>query len=285
MRSIRRNSLHTIVRISLLFLVCQTSVLMLLAQPQPQVTVAAAADLSDTLKEIAVGFQKQTGARLNVIVGSSGNLYTQIQNGAPFDVFMSADAGYPRKLIAEGHADEKSFFVYGVGTLVLMARANSPVELDDLVKAVAGNSVRKVAIANPQHAPYGRAAVEALQRLGIYDRVAPKLVIGENVSQAAQFVESGNAQLGFVALARVLAPAVRGKVKYVDVPANAYTVIEQGAVVLDHGRNNFAAHAFMRYLKTPEAVAVLQKYGFASLNSNDANPAKKGTGQTGQKSQ
>jgi molybdate transport system substrate-binding protein len=259
---LRRNFVHAIFRTMLLLLACAAP-MVLSAQSQRQLTVAAAADLSDPLKEIAVGFQSATGTKLNVIIGSSGNLYTQIQNGAPFDVFMSADTGYPKKLISEGHADGASLFVYGVGSLVLMARADSPLNLRDVASALTGPAVRKVAIANPEHAPYGRAAMEALKSLELYNQVAPKLVVGENVSQAAQFVESGNAQLGLVALARAISPAVRDKVKFVEVPPGAYTPIEQAAVVLEHGKKNPAAANFMQYLRTPASVAVLKKYGFA----------------------
>jgi molybdate transport system substrate-binding protein len=232
------------------------------AQNRNVVTVAAAADLSDPLKEIAGLFEQKTGTRLNIVVGSSGQLCTQIENGAPFDVFMSADMEYPRKLVAEGKADGGTLLLYGTGRLVLMAKADSTIDLHNIANSLAGSSVRKIAIANPQHAPYGRAAVEALKALGIYDKVAQKLVIGENVSQAAQFVETGNAQVGFVAMARVMAPGERGRVKYAEVPPDAYAPIKQAAVVLNRASGNPAAQAFLQYLKTPDAVAVLRKYGF-----------------------
>jgi molybdate transport system substrate-binding protein len=244
------------------------------AQNRNVVTVAAAADLSDPLKEIAGPFEKNTGTRLNIVVGSSGQLCTQIENGAPFDVFMSADTNYPQQLIAEGKADGGTLFTYGTGRLVLMANADSPIDLHDIAGTLLGASVRKIAIANPQHAPYGRAAVEALKALGVYAKVAQKLAIGENVSQAAQFVETGNAQVGFVAMARVMAPGERGRVKYAEVPAGAYTPIKQAAVVLSRAAGNSAAHAFLQYLKTPDAVAVLRKYGFGQADGNSATSIK-----------
>lgn len=241
---------------------------------QDVVTVAAAADLGDPLKEIAGLFEQKTGTRLSVAVGSSGQLCTQIENGAPFDVFMSADTDYPRKLVAEGKADGSTLFLYGTGRLVLMAKADSPIDLHNIASVLAGNSLHKIAIANPQHAPYGRAAVEALQNLGVYDKVAQRLVIGENVSQAAQFVETGNAQVGFVAMARVMAPGERGRVKFAEVPPGAYTPIKQAAVLLDRAKANPAAQAFLQYLKTPKAVAVLRKYGFGEANADSTTPAK-----------
>jgi molybdenum ABC transporter molybdate-binding protein len=168
----------------------------------PELTVAAAADLSSALQEIADRYEKKTGVHLKLSFGASGALTQQIQNGAPFDLFFSADMDYPRQLIAAGAADPASLYQYAVGKVVLWVPADSPLDLDHKgMSVLLDPSVKKIAVANPQHAPYGRAAVAALKHAGMYDQIADRLVLGENVAQAAQFVESGNAQAGFVALA------------------------------------------------------------------------------------
>ena len=166
-----------------------------------ELTVAAAADLSAALKEIGDGYEKKTGVKVKLSFGASGALTQQIQNGGPFDLFFSADMDYPRQLITAGDADGASLYQYAIGKLVLWVPADSPLDLDrGGMNVLLDPMVKKIAIANPQHAPYGRAAVAALKHAGLYDRVADRLVMGENVSQAAQFAESGNAQAGFVAL-------------------------------------------------------------------------------------
>jgi molybdate transport system substrate-binding protein len=226
-------------------------------------SVAAAADLSTALKEIGDNFETKTGAKVKLSFGASGALTQQIQNGAPFDLFFSADMDYPRQLIAAGDADAASLYEYAVGKLVLWVPADSPLDVDHQgMKILLDSSVKKIAIANPQHAPYGRAAVAALKTDGLYDQVAERLVIGENISQAAQFVESGNAQAGFVALAHALAPGMRGKGKYWEVPADAYPALAQGVVVLAHSQRKPEAREFIDYLKTKAAAEVLKKYGF-----------------------
>src|SRR5206468_1981987 len=162
----------------------------------------------------------------------SGAITQQIQNGAPFDVFFSADMDYPKQLIAVGAAEAGSLYEYAVGKLVLWIPADSPLDVRKGMDLLLDPSVKKIAIANPQHAPYGRAAVAALKHAGLYDRIADRIVMGENVSQAAQFVESGNAQAGFIALAHADSPAMRGRGKYWQLPADYYPALAQGAVVL-----------------------------------------------------
>ena len=155
-------------------------------------------------------YKNQTGHDVALTFGSSGNLTTQIRNGAPFDVFFSADEEYPKQLIAEGLADPNDLYRYAVGRLVLWVPNDSPLDLEKLgMRALLDTTIKKIAIANPQHAPYGRAAEAALRHDGIYDQIAAELVLGENVSQAAQFVESGNAQAGLIALSHALAPAMK----------------------------------------------------------------------------
>jgi molybdate transport system substrate-binding protein len=225
--------------------------------------VAAAADLSTVLKEIGADYEKKSGVRVKLSFGASGALTQQIQNGAPFDVFFSADMDYPRQLIASGQADASSLYQYAVGRLVLWVPSNSPLDIEHQgMNVLLDPSVKKIAIANPQHAPYGRAAVAAMKHSGVYDRVADRLVLGENISQAAQFVESGNAQAGFVALAHAVAPAMRGQGKYWEIPANAYTPLAQGVVVLSHAQHKNEAAQFLEYIKTKEAAELFRKYGF-----------------------
>ena len=228
-----------------------------------EITVAAAADLSSALKDVSEAFEKASGVKVKLSFGASGALTQQIHNGAPFDVFFSADMDYPRQLVASGDADGASLYQYAIGKLVLWVPADSALDVEhNGMKALLDPSVKKIAIANPQHAPYGRAAVEALKHAGLYDRIADRLVLGENVSQAAQFVESGNAQAGFVALAHAMAPAMTGKGKYWEVPADYYSPLLQGAIVLSHSQHKKEAGQFLNYIKTKEATAVFQKYGF-----------------------
>jgi molybdate transport system substrate-binding protein len=233
------------------------------ANPPKEVTVAAAADLSSALQDLSAAYEKKTGVKVKLSFGSSGALTQQIQNGAPFDVFFSADMDYPRQLISAGDADQATLYRYAVGKLVLWAPADSPLDVKNRgMNTLLDPFVKKISIANPQHAPYGRAAVAALKSIGIYDRVSDRLVLGENVSQAAQFVESGNAQVGFVALAHALAPAMKGKGKFWEIPAEAYPALDQGAVVLSHSQHKKEAAEFLDYMKTEEAAATLRLFGF-----------------------
>jgi len=228
-----------------------------------ELVVAAAADLSTALKEISDSFEKKTGVSLKLSFGASGALTQQIQNGAPFDLFFSADMDYPRQLITAGAADGTSLYEYAVGRLVLWVPTDSALDLDHKgLKVLLDPSVKKIAIANPQHAPYGRAAVAALKHAGIYDQVADRLVLGENVSQAAQFVESGNAEAGLVPLAHAVAPGMQGKGKYWEVRADFYPPLAQGLVILSHSQHKKEAAELVEYLKTKEAAELLRKYGF-----------------------
>jgi molybdate transport system substrate-binding protein len=225
--------------------------------------VAAAADLSSALQEISDGYEKKTGVNVKLSFGASGALTQQIQNGAPFDLFFSADMDYPRQLISAGAADGSTLYQYAVGRLVLWVPADSALDVEHGgIKILLDPTVKKIAIGNPQHAPYGRAAVAALKHYGLYDQLSDRLVLGENISQAAQFVESGNAQAGFVALAHAAAPSMKGKGKYWEVPVDAYPPLAQGAVVLSHSEHKKEAAEFLEYIKTKESADVLRKYGF-----------------------
>lgn len=234
---------------------------------RPELFVAAAADLSSALKDIGNSFEKKDGVSVKLSFGASGALTQQIQNGAPFDLFFSADMDYPRQLIATGDADGSSLYEYAVGKLVLWVPADSPLDVAHQgMNILLDPSVKKIAIANPQHAPYGRAAVAALKHAGLYDRVQQRLVLGENVSQAAQFVESGNAQAGFVALAHAVAPGMRGKGKYWELPAEDYPALAQGVVMISRSQRKKEAAEFLDFLKTNQAQELLQKYGFTRPN-------------------
>ena len=232
-------------------------------QPSAGLTVAAAADLSSALKEVGGMYEKKTGVKLRLSFGASGALTQQIQQGAPFDVFFSGDMDYPRQLIASGDADSSTLYQYAVGKLVLWVPAESSLDVEHKgMNVLLDPSVGKIAIANPQHAPYGRAALAALKHEGIYDRVANRLVMGENVSQAAQFVESGNADAGFVALAHAVAPAMKGKGKYWRVPDEDYPPLEQGVVVLTHSQHKKEAAEFLEFIKSKDVAEIFRKYGF-----------------------
>jgi molybdate transport system substrate-binding protein len=227
------------------------------------VTVAAASDLTYAMKEIAANFEQATGCVVRVSTGSSGNFLSQIENGAPFDLFFSADIEYPKKLEAEGLAAPGSTVPYAVGKIVLWTRKDSRV---DLAKGLAGlrdPSVRKIAIANPQHAPYGRAAEEALRGSGVYDAVKNRLVLGENISQAAEFVESGNADAGILALSLALSPALQEQGRFWNIPENLYRPIQQGVVIPRAAPNPQGARRLLDYVEAPAAAALFERYGFA----------------------
>jgi molybdate transport system substrate-binding protein len=229
-----------------------------------EITVAAAADLSVALKEIAANYEKQTGVQVKLSFAASGALTQQIQNGAPFDVFFSADMDYPRQLVASGDADGATLYRYAVGALVLWTPSDSPLDPEHQgIKILLDPSVKKIAIANSEHAPYGRAAMAALKHFGIYEQVQDRLVIGENVSQAAQFVESGNAQAGFIALAHAVPLAMRREGKFWKVPADAYPALDQGAVVITRSQHKREAVAFVDYIRNKAAADILRRYGFS----------------------
>jgi molybdate transport system substrate-binding protein len=225
--------------------------------------VAAASDLQSALPAIAAQFEKDTGHHVALTFGSSGNFSTQIENGAPFDVFLSADIDYPRRLEAAGLAVRGSLYEYATGRLVLWTRRDSGIDVTSGVKVLADARVRRIAIANPAHAPYGRAAVAAIRHDGLYDRVQSKFVLGENISQTAQFAQSGNADVGLVALALALSPALKDAGTFAEIPADAYPPIQQAAVVVASSKQKAIAAQFVDALKQAPAKAVLRSYGFS----------------------
>lgn len=226
-------------------------------------TVAAAATLRYALDEIAPQFTKATGHTLKVAYGSSGNFYSQIKQGAPFDVFLSADMVFPQKLVHEKRAVPPAV-PYAEGRLVLLLPRKSRLKpdgsLDDLAAALKDGRLSKLAIANPTVAPYGMRAQEALMRAGLWGSIKPRLVIGENIGQATQFVALGAAQAGLVALSLALAPELAARTQYALVPREWHQPLVQGVVLIQAG--NPAATAFVAYIKTEPARAVLKKYGY-----------------------
>ena len=235
------------------------------AHATESVSIAAAADLSYCLDDINAAFKKaHPGADLKVSFGSSGNFTTQVKNGAPFEVFLSADVSFPRELIKAGLADESTLQIYAIGRIVLWTSTPDKVDVTkgfDLLRDPNG-PVKKLAVANPDHAPYGRAAKEALEHEKLWDAVQPRVVTGENIAQTAQFVETGNADAGFVALSLVLSPKLSKVGKWWEVPADTYNKLEQGVVLTKAGANNPSAKAYVEFLKTSEARAIFDKYGF-----------------------
>ena len=235
-----------------------------IAQPcvSQEISVAAAADLQFAMPDIAGRFQKETGKTVKPIYGSSGNFFQQIQSGAPFDVFFSANLDYPKKLEAGGLTEPGSYYEYARGKIVIWVPSGSKLDLGSGMKALLDPSVKKIAIANPQHAPYGQAAVAAMQREKIYDKLKDKLVLGENISQTASFVVSGAADVGIVALSLALSPNMKDKGRYAEVPSEEYPAIEQACVILRSSKNKDVARQFLSFIKTGAISDVLKNYGF-----------------------
>jgi len=226
-----------------------------------KLTIAAASDLKFCLDEVVTSFKRtHTGADIDVIYGSSGNFKTQIEQGAPFDLYFSADIGFPRELAKAGLASSE-VQAYAIGRLVLWSTTMdvSALHLADLTRA----DIHKIAIANPAHAPYGKRAEEALRASGIWERIEPKLVLGQNISQTAQFVQSGNAQVGIIALSLVLSPEMAGKGSYSLVPDSLHQPLEQGFIVTSRAGGNALAKAFADYMGLPATRQLMARYGFA----------------------
>lgn len=228
------------------------------------VQVAAASDVRFALDEVIAGFQRQyPDVSIKVSYGSSGNFATQLANGAPFDVFLSADTAYPTELEKQGLTAPGSRFDYAVGRLVVWAARTKGYDLARTgLAGLTDPRIRTVAIANPQHAPYGRAAVAALTSAGIYDRVKPKLVYGENIAQAAEFVAAGTADAGIIASSLTKAPAMDGKGDVFPVPPDLYPPVIQEGVVMRRAADLGAAGSFTAYLRGEPGRAILTMYGY-----------------------
>lgn len=231
--------------------------------PKP-LLIAAAADLKFALDEVLTGFRAaHPDCDAQATYGSSGTLFAQIDNGAPFDLFLSADVKFPRQLIERGKAEADSLFLYAIGHLVVWVPRESKLDLAQLgAQALLDPGVRKVAIANPAVAPYGAAAVAALRYLGLHDAVSAKLVLGENVAQAAQFVQSGAADAGVISLSLALAPKLRDAGRYWEVPLDAFPKLEQAGVIRTGAANRAGAALLREYLTAPEGRAILARFGF-----------------------
>jgi molybdate transport system substrate-binding protein len=229
--------------------------------------VAAAADLQFAMGELARSFEEKTGTKVEVTYGSSGNFRAQIENGAPFDVFFSADKFYPQQLVSAGAADAETLSIYAQGHLVIWAPPGVDLHVAEKgLEVLKDSRIQKIAIANPEHAPYGRAAVAALQKAGLYDQVKSKLVYGENISQAAQFAQSGSAQIGLIARSLTFAESMKDGEQW-QIPAELYPALEQAAVVTHSSSNKTAARAFLEFVKSEAGGKILTKYGLTPAGS------------------
>ncbi len=232
--------------------------------PSVMVKVAAASDLKFALEEVITEFQREhSQIRVEATYGSSGNFFAQLSNQAPFDLFLSADIDYPRKLIAQRQAVAESEFSYAVGQIVVWVPNDSVLNVEQQgAKVLTEKAVQKIAIANPKHAPYGRAAEAALKHLCVYDELADRLVLGENIAQTAQFIESGAADAGIIALSLALAPAMKDKGRYWAVPLDAYPPLEQGGVILNWAGDRAACDQLRAFLMSESGRTILRRYGF-----------------------
>jgi molybdate transport system substrate-binding protein len=223
--------------------------------------VAVAANFTEPMNEIAEAFEKATGHSAKLSFGSSGKFVAQIENGAPFEVFLSADAEKPEKLEKSKQAVEGSRFTYAVGKLVLWSA--KPGYVDDQGKILESGGFRHLALADPKLAPYGAAAVEVLKNKELFEKLQPLFVLGENISQTHQFVSTGNAELGFLALSQVVEDGKIAEGSGWIVPETLHAPIRQDAVLLNKGADNPAATALLQFLKSPEARAIIEKYGYS----------------------
>jgi len=232
------------------------------------VTIAAAADLKFALDEIALEFKRaRPDIKVRISYGSSGNFYSQLAQRAPFDIFFSADVSYPMRLIEAGLADASTQFTYATGRIVVWTLKSSPLDLPRMgLEAFKHSSVRKIAVANPEHAPYGKAAIDALQKLGIYGSVRERLVYGENVAQTAQFIESGAADIGIIALSLALGPSLKEKGRFWEIPLDAYPRMQQGGVILTWAKHRKAAQELRAFVLSPAGQSTLRRYGFSPPN-------------------
>jgi molybdate transport system substrate-binding protein len=226
-------------------------------------TVAAAADLQSAMLEISSRFQKETGKTVKVIYGSSGNFLQQIQNGAPFDMFFSANLDYPKKLEAAGLTEADSFYEYAVGKIVVWVPNDSKLDIGSGLPSLLNPAVNKIAIANPLHAPYGQAAVAAMKKEGVYEKLQSKFVMGENISQTASFALSGSVDAGIIALSLALSPNLKDKGRFTEIPSKDYPPIEQGCVILKSSQHKEAAKAFLSFVKSGAIAELFRAYGFA----------------------
>lgn len=245
----------------ILFIVCAVSPV-----SAEEIAVAAASDLNFAIKEVIGEFEKQTGHRVKLSLGSSGNFYAQLQQGAPFDLYFSADIGYPKKLEEAGLTVPGSLYRYAVGRVVLWAPKTSSLDVAKGLTVLREATIKKIAIANPKHAPYGRAAVAAMEHARVYADVKDRLVLGENISQAAQFIESGACDVGIIALSLAMAPAMKSAGHYWQIPAEAHPPLEQGAAILRQSKHQELARTFLGFLQGSQGQEIMIRYGFTLPN-------------------
>ena len=261
MKRIANSKSATKLRALLMAVVLSFSALGASTAQSGETTIAVAANFTDAAKQIGAAFARETGHKAIFSFGSTGQFYAQIGQGAPFEIFLAADQARPEKALEEGLAVSGSRITYAIGRIVLFSRDK------DLVtgkETLMSGDVTRVAIANPVTAPYGAAAVEAMQALGVYDALSAKLVKGTNIAQAYQFVATGNAEIGFVAFSQI---ANHDEGSRWLVPAEFHTPIPQDAVLLKKGQGNEAARAFMEFLMGPESKAIKEKYGYGAGDS------------------
>lgn len=224
-----------------------------------QALVAVAANFIPPFREIAIEFEHSTGHQLQIAGGSSGNFYSQIKNGAPFDVFFSADAERPKLLEDEGLGIKDSRFTYAIGRIVLWSSNANLIKGEETLRS---KKFKRLAIANPKMAPYGLAAMQALQKLELWESIQPHLVMGESIGQTMGFIESGNAQLGFVALSQIMDPKIKGQGSHWEVPTSLHEPIQQDVILLAKGKDNMAAKALLKFMGGPEAKKIIEHYGY-----------------------
>jgi molybdate transport system substrate-binding protein len=227
-----------------------------------EIAIAAASDLNFAIKDVIAEYEKATGHHVKLSLGSSGNFYAQIQNGAPFDLYFSADIAYPKKLEEAGLIVPGSVYRYAIGRIVLWTNHASRRDVSKGMDVLRDPAVKKIAIANPKHAPYGRAAVAAMQHFKVYDEAKDRLVLGENISQAAQFIESGACDVGVIALSLALAPTMKAAGTYWEIPSDAHPPLEQGAAILKSSKQQETAKQFVEFMRGTQGQEIMKRYGF-----------------------
>ncbi|HEX6950678.1 MAG TPA: molybdate ABC transporter substrate-binding protein [Nitrospira sp.] len=229
-----------------------------------EIAIAAASDLNFAIKDLIAEYEKATGNHVKLSLGSSGNFYAQIQNGAPFDLYFSADIGYPKKLEEAGLTVPGSLYRYAIGRIVLWTNHTSHRDVSKGLEGLRDSAVKKIAIANPKHAPYGRAAVAAMEHYKVYDAAKDRLVLGENISQAAQFIESGACDVGIIALSLALAPTMKAAGTYWEIPGEAHPPLEQGAAILKSSKEQKTAQQFVEFMRSTRGQEIMHRYGFTA---------------------
>ena len=233
-------------------------------------TIAAASDLRTVFPDLVAGFERETATKVTVTFGSSGTFFAQIQNCAPYDLFFSADVDYPRQLAASGYADAGTLYQYATGRIVLWTRKDSGIDISSGLAVLRDPRVRRIAIANPKVAPYGRAAEATLRSSQLYEAVQSKLVLGDNIAQTAQFADSGNADVAIIAHSLALGPELNARGMYFEIPPATHAPIEQAAIIITASKNRAAAERFLTYLKGPQAQVTFRKHGFANAATAQA---------------